>query len=369
MMYSARFHAMLVASLAASGCGGGSGSSPNVPVVPPGKSTDSAHATFVVKVPAKAPAGAAKHRHYITSNVQGISFSVTDATNPSLGGFAFYPLTPTSPGCTGTVPSGITCTLDVVAPPGNDTFVVDLYDSTETGAAYVISTGTVTAPITAQASNVVTIVTDGVPTWAVMGFADQYPVISGMSALDIDVADASGDLIVGSYDVPITLADSDASGATSLSKMIFNQPSDTIGVTLNWNGATIAGGATITMNSSDPLVVNQVGSSVIAAAQIFPGGAGPTASQGAYYFANASAASQPMNVVGVNGSAGPYVVSNACNAFITISGFSPNFTIAPLGTTAPLSGGFPVYQSSGTCQFGVTDSLSATTYYDVMVGQ
>jgi len=368
-MHSARFHAMLVASLAAAGCSGGSGSLPSaLPVVP--KSPGATHATFVVKIPAKPQVPSSKRRHYITSNVQGIAFNVADATNPDLGGLTFYPLTPTSPGCTGTVPSGITCTLEVVAAPGSDTFVVTLYDSTEINGAYAISTGTVTQTIAAQASNTISVITDGVPTWAAMGFATPYPTASGAYPLTIDVADPSGDIIVGSYDAPLTLSDSDGSGVTALSKTTLSQASDAIGVTVNWNGVALPSGATITMNSTDSVLVNETGTTMMASTQMFPGREGPEPSQGAYYFANASSAAQPLTITGASGSTGPFTVSSACNAFVTISGASPNFTITPLATTAPPSGGIPQFSPNfGTCQFTIADSLSEMLAVDVMVGQ
>jgi len=368
-MWNERFCALSVTvAMLLAGCGGSGASASNPSTLPPSK-TSSTHATFVVKIPAKASGKGARRPHYITANVQGISFNVTDASNPNLSAFTFYPLTSSSPNCTGTAPSGLTCTLDVVAPPGNDTFVVDLYDATEINAAYIISTATLTTAIAAQAANVINVVTDGVPTWAVMGFATPYPATAGSYPITMYVTDPSGDLIVGSFDAPLTLSDSDTSGDTTLSTTTLSQASDTNNVTLNWNGTLPTLPPVVTLESTDGILVNETGSTVLTTASIVPGGSGPAASQGAYYFANASAASQALTLTGEGASTGPFAVSTTCSAYVSTSGFSPNYTLEPISTTAPVSGGFPQYDGVGSCFFTVTDSEEVSSSYGVIVGQ
>ena len=165
-----------------------------------------------MKVPAKASSSSARRPHYLTANVKSIDFTVSQPGNAALGFYTFYALTPQSTYCTSSS-SGLTCSLQVQAAPGADTFVVNLYDSVEPGQGFIVATGSLAQTISAQASNVISITTDGVPTLANIGLGNPYPATGNATStpITLNIADPDGDITVGSYhDMPeIALTGSD----------------------------------------------------------------------------------------------------------------------------------------------------------------
>jgi hypothetical protein len=373
-MIATRF-AALAAAAALGSCGGGGGapSSPLLPANPSSGQKSSSGATFVVKVPGKPVSGSTtKHPHYITANVQAISFSVTQTANPSYSSFVFYALTPQSKYCTGTVQSGLTCTLAVAAAPGSDTFVVDLYDATEYYAAFVVATGNIVANISTQSSNTISITTDGVPTAGLIGLANAFPPTGSAATipLTVDVTDPDGDLIVGSYDQPVTLSDSDTSGDTTLSATSLAGSSDTSGITLSYNGAALTSPTTITLTSNSPSLAAQGLSPTLYTTTLDPGAAGVNLSPSTLYFANIGATPQTLAASGVNGGTGPFTVNNSsCVDIVVVTGSSPNFTITPVGANTSLSQGYPAYYwTGGSCQLTFSDSKGNAGSIGVIVG-
>jgi len=170
------------------------------------------------------------------------------------------------PGCT-TSSSTLTCQFSATAPSGSDSFSVLTYSQpNEAGSALGggsldvdVTTGqTVQAPATLSGTiasisvAVVGSVPEGVPT-----------------ALPIDVIakDSSGNTIIGTYSNPITLADSDTTGATSLSAKSLTTAG---AVTLAYNGSQMSAPVSISASASG------VPAASITAASFLPQGAVPT---------------------------------------------------------------------------------------------
>jgi hypothetical protein len=367
-------------ALVAAGCGGGGGGGttlPGLPGGPPLGSANAASARFVIKIPAKAPANASRRRHYVTSSVTGVSFSVAQA-GTSVGGYVYYALNLAAPYCSGTVGSTLTCTVNVVAPPGTDTFTVDLYDyagasGTEPNAGYVVAVGNLTQAIAAQTANTVNITTDGVPTFAVMGIENANSGSTGSYPIDVDVTDPNGYFIVGSYDAPLTLADSDTSGDTSVSATTLNQDSDLSGLALHVN--TVPGSQpTLTLSSTDNVVASETGSVVIASASYYPGVRGVNVAPAALYFSNQAAAGSIVTAISVNGGSTMQGVADddTCKGIINASFSSESnpsdvrFSAAPVGGGPTTStGAGPVI---GTCEIGFRDLFGDETFVPVIVG-
>jgi hypothetical protein len=355
------------------GCGGGAGAigSSTLPTQPTNAAKGTS-ATFIVKVPAKAGPSSSRRPHYITANVKSIDFTVSQPGNAALSFYTFYTLTPQSTYCTSST-SGLTCSLQVQAAPGADTFVVNLYDATEPGQGWVVATGSLVQTISAQTSNTISITTDGVPTFANLGLGNPYPATGSATStpITLNIADPDGDIIIGSYDMPLALTDSDTSGATALSKTTLSQASDATGVVLNYTGAALANPATISLVSSSPVLRNV--SPTLASGVYAPAGIGPIASPSTLYFSTASANAQTLTITGSPGSTGPFTVTepfggNGCGpgAFVTITGSSPTFTVTPNASTTSATA--PTYLSSYGCQLAVTDSNNNTTYMGFIVG-
>jgi N-acetylneuraminic acid mutarotase len=196
-------------------------------------------ANFIIKIPSNPK----KHRvnpHYVSASTQSMSIAVNG------GPPTIVNLTPSSPNCTpasGSMP--LTCTATVAAPVGNDTFAVITYDQ-ENGAGNLLSENTISATILAGQANNVSITLNGVI--ASIQLALAYPTPQGGTPTTIPLAvnamDADSTIIIGpgSYDNgPIALADSDTSGATTLSANSVGDP--TVAVTVIYNGSIFSGGS------------------------------------------------------------------------------------------------------------------------------
>ncbi len=141
------------------------------------------------------------------------------------------------------------CHVGVAAPPGNDTFIVSAY-SALSGQGALLSRATVQATIAPNANTVVAVVLNGVVDSMTLALAAPYPPLhqATTDALTVIAKDAAGATIVGpgGYMNPITLADTDTSGHSSLTKTTLNSPADT--TALQYDGGYGAG--TITASAS-----------------------------------------------------------------------------------------------------------------------
>ncbi len=252
-----------VFSFALAACGGGGGSSPNIPSAAP-----LAHATavFTITIPHPAQSGARAPK-YISPNTASVTISLAagalslPANSPCTiaGGAITCATTGSSPGCT--VGVGITaCTLNVIAPVGNDQFNLDMFDA----AGNKLSTGTVVA-VVATAGATIALTMNGVV--AHVSLALGTPVTVGTTTkvpVIVTATDASGATIVGpgSFTQPITLTNSDASGHTVLTPTSVPDPATgQTGVTLTYDGSPTVTTVTISApgTSATPVVFTPVG--------------------------------------------------------------------------------------------------------------
>jgi hypothetical protein len=344
-------------------CGGGTSSAPIQPAsVPPTRQT-SAMATFVVKIPPKLSTSA-RTAKYLTANIQGIQFSVSQANNPSAGS-AFYALSAQQTYCSTPSGGGLTCTLPVVAMAGDDTFAVTTYDKPELWDANVISVGSVEKTINAQTSNTVNIVTNGVPTFFAMAVDNAFPALGTANTQPVHLLalDADANVIVGPYDVPITFTSNDISGTTQLSASSVANSTDAAAVTVSYNGGSLTKSVMFTVRANSPLAQNWNGT-VPAYLHYWPGGPGIVSSPSYLLFANTSAAPQSITLTAAGATTPPFVANtgsdyfadwgiidnlneawqgtSGCQGIVTVSGSSPTFTVTPVHT--------------GYCYLNVSDS-------------
>jgi hypothetical protein len=193
---------------------------------------------IAITVPSAPKIAAALRRGpaYVSTNTQSASISIDGAAPIVVN------LTPSSPNCQ-TGPTGLTCTVSLIAPIGPDTFVETLYAGTNATGA-VLSQGQTSATIVAGKANVVALTLDGVIASLVLAIANATPAIGSPAqiGLTVNFVDASGASIIGSapFVTPVTLTDSDKSGITSLSKTLLNSPADAVGLVVNYTGAQLA---------------------------------------------------------------------------------------------------------------------------------
>ena len=161
-------------------------------------------------------------------------------------------LTPADSRCAG-IP--LTCTIVVDLLPGKYTSNIDTYDqapvagSIPSGAKVLSTAQGVSIGVVAGDANHFGIALDGVPaSLAVSGLpgATAGTAFSNPQGLSVAAKDADGDVIVGTYAVPVAIGDSDATGATTIATTGADTPpsgellSSSDAATLAYNGAGIA---------------------------------------------------------------------------------------------------------------------------------
>jgi virginiamycin B lyase len=152
-----------------------------------------------------------------------------------------------APGCTGSGAT-LTCSITIQAPPGTDTFAINAYDQAN-ATGNQLSTATFQVAIQ-SGSNTVHAVLNGIIASLSVALGNTAPLMG--TAVDIPISvtgsDADSNLIIGpgQYMNPITLANSDATGSTSLSVTTLTVPGAP--VTLHYDGLHFAN-AIITASS------------------------------------------------------------------------------------------------------------------------
>lgn len=321
-------------AFAAAACSGGPGLTPAASPASP-SSGPTGNAIFVVKIPNPAVSSSAgdKRPAYLTPQVKGIDFSVSanDSTWPLNRGYAFFALTPQSTYCT-TGPSALTCTLSVQAYPGNDLFQVSTYDQSNPttpapnfGSSHVISTGFVTANIASGATNTIAITTAGIVSTVLIGLDAPYPATGTASTQSVHVTgvDADNNVIVGNFDSPLSLTDSDSSGVTSLSTASLASSGT---ATLNYTGTTLGSAATIRATTNSPLDYAN-GGPFSGQTTFMPGSSSYWSAPQYLAFGGASAVPQTITI---HGPATVWSSVSGCIGTVTVSQTAPTYTITPV---------------------------------------
>lgn len=238
-------HALLLTTLAAtilSACGGGGGGS----AIPPSvlqASGGRAATTLVITIPA-ASESSARQPKYVSPNTQ----SVTIASSSALSAPSGSPCTGTGNSLTcnttgsasGCISAGgtLTCTFNLIAQVGSDSFTLTMFSGTN-GTGSTLSSGTVSATVSAIGPNNIPVTLSGVVDSVSVALANSSPATGASATIPVTVTakDPSGATIVGpgTYNNPITLTNSDTSGATTLSTISVSAPGTT--VTLTYNGS------------------------------------------------------------------------------------------------------------------------------------
>jgi hypothetical protein len=163
----------------------------------------------------------ARHHHgrarYISAATQGMTMAFTGPSTFT----QVINLTPSDPRCSG---SPLECTIEVSLKPGKYTATIDTYDQAPVdgaipvGANLLSTAHDVAFTIAAGITNQIGLTLDGVPASITVG---GFPSASAGTAFlnkdfSVTVMDADSYIIVGTYSTPITLSDSDTSGATTI---------------------------------------------------------------------------------------------------------------------------------------------------------
>jgi hypothetical protein len=214
-----------------SGCGGGGGAVPggSSATLPPTQASIS----ITILVPLATQSTQVRPR-YISSRTQSGSLSVNGA-QPIVAN-----LTAGSPNCASSA-QGLTCTVSASAQAGTATIAVQLFGQLNAQGP-VLSRATTTTTITGGAANVVSLTLNGIVAKVVLVLANATPDQGTAAQIGLTATfyDAAGAAIVGDpFDNPVTLTDSDASGATSLSRTTLSSPADAVSLSVSYSGAVV----------------------------------------------------------------------------------------------------------------------------------
>lgn len=251
----------LLASLLAA-CSSGDNRTSNDPFVPAARAAKHAQFKLVVRIPRRSHKG--KRPRYISPATQGMSFSFASGSKT----LAFAAgVTPSSHGCTG-YPSATTCTIVLPVPPGTYELGVNAYDTAPVDgviphAAKLLSTASNVPLIVVAGTNTTKSLTlDGVP--ASIAISNVPSATPGTpfptpQPFTVTVEDASGATIVGTYETPVTLADSNpvrlpiiTSGPDNPSSGALLSSSDS--AALQYYGASIVAQITATAGAATTIV-------------------------------------------------------------------------------------------------------------------
>jgi hypothetical protein len=241
----------LAASFAFVSCGGGSGSGPSIP--PPNQT---GVARFTISIPAQAAQSSRRLPRYVSAATRSATLTVAGGSTVTVAGGSTVTvaLIAGSPLCTQTT-GFLVCTVDVTAPVGTTNVTISTFASTD-GSGTPLSTQTLS--VTVVSGLVTTVNVSLNPVVASMTLTVTPSMLAGgiasTSTVQLRALDPAGNLIIGpgsfvdasGNPLTITLHDSDASGATSLTQTTFTAPAaSATTTTLTYNGALI-GNFTIT---------------------------------------------------------------------------------------------------------------------------
>lgn len=238
---------LVIAALLVAGCGGGAGGAGNavVPTSPGGGSTSQSKSsmTFTIQIPTKQ--SQARRPGFVSPGTLSLGIVETDqgatAANP-----AVFVNVSSCPSVSGVV----TCSANVPATPGLDTFVITSY-SAANGGGNVLGSGSLQYQIQPGVNNTTTPLTINgavasitlTPQWSAVPLGQTVP-------MTIVAKDASGAVIAGTFsNAPITL-----SGANVwFSKNAIKSSGDLAGVQVGWNHGYQSswGSTTITATTAD----------------------------------------------------------------------------------------------------------------------
>ncbi|HET7814997.1 MAG TPA: hypothetical protein VFL13_11555, partial [Candidatus Baltobacteraceae bacterium] len=198
------------------------------------------NAQFVISVPQTGSSPQARNRNFqAPSGTQSVSFTLSNFNGkPATGSIPVSFRTAVgAPGCalSGNV---LLCTETVAAIDGTDIFTVAAYD----GNGNTIAKGQVQVNAASGTTTTAPVALNGtVASISVLLGSTPLGVVGGSSVtipVSVIAKDSTGATIMGTYTNPITIADTDTSGSTSLSTTSISDSNTS--VTLAYNGANIS---------------------------------------------------------------------------------------------------------------------------------
>jgi len=325
----------LVLTLTLASCGGG-GSAPNAAVGPagPGLSGSTADVRVIVNVPrGAAPSGSSRKPQYVSQGTASISATVGGIT--------------TSAPC---VAPATTCSVDIAAPLGSDTFSISLFDS----SLVLLSTGATTATIVPNIVNTIPVTFDGVVSTLNVTLSPGSITVGAAASTTVSIVakDPDGFTIIqpGNYTQPIVVTSSPTlpaglsfGGPTTITAI----PSSTTMLPINYTGVLVTGPISIiatagTVTGSATLTIPPHGGVSVAPTLVqfttVPGSSSVTVDETNYDGTFSFADSPP----------------GSCTGIVSLGAFSAG--------SLPLTA-----QGVGTCTINASDTIGDSTPFTVNV--
>lgn len=239
----------------AAGCGGG-GTTGNPIPQPTSTVAPASTVKFTITVPLTDANSTARRPMFdAPSGTQSVSFQLTSVNGSKQNGTpTVVNVNSTATGCS-TSNNTLTCTANVPGIAGSDLFTVTSYPQSDAKGTPIAS-GTVQVDTTAGSTTTAPVTLSGaIASIALSIQGVGVPGISATLPLAVIAKDANGATIMGTYTSPITLTNSDTSGATTLSKTSLKDSTDAASVTLTYSGAALKN-ATISAASTGVSATN-----------------------------------------------------------------------------------------------------------------
>jgi hypothetical protein len=322
-------------ALTLASCGGG-GSTPNPAIAPaaPGTSGGKASVRVIVNVPrGAAPSSSSRTPQYVSQGTASISATVSGVT--------------TSAPC---VTPATTCSVDIAAPLGSDTFSISLFDA----SLVLLSTGSTTATIVPNVVNTIPVTFDGVVNTLSVSLSPGSITVGAAASttLSIVAKDADGFTIIqpGNYTQSIVVTSSPTlpaglsfGGPTAITAI----PASTTMIPINYTGVLVSGPISFTATS---------GSVTGSATLTIPPHGGVSVSPTVVQFTTVPGSSSVM--VDETNYAGSFTFADSppgsCTGVVSLGGFA--------GGVLPLTA-----QGVGTCTINASDSIGDSTPFTVNV--
>ncbi len=320
--------ASITLAVALSACGGGGGARTALPVLPPNAPAQGAAKSVTVAfriVVGAANSSARRSPRYVSASTQSASITVAAS-----GGSASSPVVVN---CTNT------CSGQIAAPLGSDTFTAKLFDQTN-AAGNLLSTGTLTQTIAIDQANAVSMTFNGV-VHALAVALNPSAVTPGTPAtvlVNFAALDADGDAIVGpgSYvdsngnALTVTLSSSDASDAR-LSASTFTAPPSTP-PTLSYDGAS-TGNITVAASASSGASANATLAVGCGSAVYVSNDGYPATSTISSFVTTANGDAAPSHTIQVTGVPYGLAIDPSANLYATIRTF-PGWNVSAFAPCA-----------------------------------
>jgi hypothetical protein len=322
-------------ALTLASCGGG-GSAPNAAIAPAGPATSgsTADVRVIVNVPrGTLPSSSGRAPQYVSQGTASISATV--------GG-----ITTTAP-C---VTPATTCSVDIAAPLGSDTFSISLFDS----SLVLLSTGSTTVTIVPNIVNTIPVTFNGVVSTLTVTLSPGSITVGApaFTALSIVAKDPNGFTIIqpGNYTQPIVVTSSPTlppglsfGSATTITAI----PVSTTMIPINYTGVLVSGPISFTATA---------GTVTGSATLTIPPHGGVSVAPTTVQFTTVPGSSSVM--VDETNYAGTFTFADSppgsCTGIVSLGTFSaPNLPLTAQGV--------------GTCTITASDTIGDSTPFTVNV--